>query len=138
MSRTRCTMKKAGYESSLFLVLLLAVEALAQPQQPAKGFKIGWMRTASSPAPDGPKRELRALGYIEGKNVAVEYRSAQDKPARLPALAEELVRLNVDVIVTSSTSAALAAKNATRIIPVVFLGVTDPVAAGLIDSLARP
>ena len=118
--------------------LLSALSVSAQAQQPTMGFKVGWLRTASSPAPESFRRELRALGYIEGKNIAIEYRSAEDKPARLPVLAEELVRLRVDVIVTSSTSAALAAKNATRIIPVVLLGVTDPIAAGLIDSLARP
>src|SRR4030095_303515 len=84
------------------------------------------------------KRELRALGYVEGKNIAVEYRSTEGKRDRLPAVADELVRIKVDVIVTSSTIAALAAKNATKTIPIVFYTVTDPVADGLVDSLARP
>ena len=78
------------------------------------------------------------LGYVEGKNIAFEYRSAEGKLDRLPALADELVRLKVDVLVTAATPAALAAKNATRTIPIVFLSVADPVAAGLVDSLARP
>jgi len=85
------------------------------------------------------RREFRALGYVEGKNVAFEYRSADDQRDRLRMLAEELVRIKVDVILAAATSEALAAKNATRTIPIVFLaGVSDPVAAGLVDSLARP
>jgi len=83
-------------------------------------------------------RELRELGYVEGKNIAIEYRSAEGKLDRLPAVADELVRLKVDVLLTSSTSGALALKNATRTIPIVFYSAGDPVAAGLIDSLARP
>ena len=84
------------------------------------------------------RREFRELGYVEGKNIAFEYRYAEDKLDRLPALADELVRLKVDVLVTPATPAALAAKNATRTIPIVFFSVADPVAAGLVDSLARP
>ena len=67
------------------------------------------------------RRELRALGYVEGKNIAFEYRYAENKLDRLPALADELVRLKVDVLVTPATPAAVAAKNATRTIPIVFL-----------------
>ena len=81
---------------------------------------------------------LRELGYVEGKNIAIEYRSADNKLDRLPALADELVRLKVDVILTPSPPAALAAKNATRMIPIVFNSISDPVALGLVDSLARP
>ncbi len=84
------------------------------------------------------RRELRALGYVEGKNIAFEYRYSEGKLDRLPALADELVRLKVDVLVTPSMALALVAKNATRTIPIVFLIVADPVAAGLVDSLARP
>ena len=83
-------------------------------------------------------RELRALGYVEGKNIAFEYRYAEGKLDRLPALADELVRLKVDVLLTPSTPAAVAAKNATKTIPIVFYSGSDPVAAGLVDSLARP
>jgi putative ABC transport system substrate-binding protein len=81
---------------------------------------------------------LRDLGYIEGKNLVFEYRSAEGKLDRLPALADELVRLKVDVLVTPSTASALALKNATRTIAIVFISGLDPVAAGLVDSLARP
>ena len=81
---------------------------------------------------------LRDFGYVEGKNIAYEYRYADDKLDRLPALAEELVRLKVDVLVTPGTPGALALKKATQTIPIVFTDVTDPVATGLVDSLARP
>ena len=109
--------------------------AEAQQQVP----KIGFLGTRPAPA-SGQElwRELRELGYVEGKNLAIEFRYADNKLDRLPALADELVRLKVDMLVTPSTNEALAAKNATRTIPIVFLRVGDPVAAGLVDSLARP
>ncbi len=81
---------------------------------------------------------LRARGHVEGQNLAIEYRFTDGKFERLPELAAELVRLNVDVLIANSTNAALAAQNATRTIPIFFMGVTDPIGAGLIDSLARP
>jgi putative ABC transport system substrate-binding protein len=81
---------------------------------------------------------LRDLGYVEGRNVVIEDRSAEGKPERVPALAAELVALKVDVIVTSGTPRALAAKHATRSVPIVFAGVSDPVKSGLVTSLARP
>ena len=120
--------------------------AVVEAQQPVKVAKIGWLTSGSITGLTGPgsrlgeifRRRLLELGYVEGKNIAFEYRYADDKFDRLPALADELVRLNVDVLVTSSAPAALAAKNATRTIPIVFLSVADPVAAGLIDSLPRP
>src|SRR4030095_12568515 len=95
-------------------------------------------RPAPSQPPEPFRREFHALGYVEGKNVAFEYRYTEGKLDRLPAVADELVRLNVDVIVTASSARSLAAKNATRTIPIVFLNVSDPVAIGLVDSLARP
>jgi ABC-type uncharacterized transport system substrate-binding protein len=109
--------------------------AEAQQQVP----KIGFLGTRPAPA-SGQElwREPRELGYVEGKNLAIEFRYADNKLDRLPALADELVRLKVDMLVTPSTNEALAAKNATRTIPIVFLSVGDPVAAGLVDSLARP
>jgi putative tryptophan/tyrosine transport system substrate-binding protein len=118
--------------------LLTALPALAQPQ--SKVPKIGWLgaRSASAPAREVFTRELRALGYAEGKNIAFEYRYAGGKLHRLPALVDELVRLNVDVLLTPSTPAAVAGKNATKTIPIVFYSGSDPVAAGLVDSLARP
>src|ERR1041385_5749401 len=115
----------------------------AGAQQQAKLLKIGWLD--SGPTVRGTRlgelflRRLRELGYVERKNITIEYRSADDKLDRLAALAGELVRLNVDVLVTSTTPAAIAAKNATKTIPIVFmLLAADPVAAGLTDSLARP
>jgi putative ABC transport system substrate-binding protein len=129
----------------LFTLFLLAAGSSAQAQQPAKVAKIGWLGSRSVPRSnvstsgrDLFQRELRKLGYVEGKNIAIEYRSAENKLDRLPALADELVRLNVDVLVTGSTAATLAAKNATKTIPIVFLSRSDPVALGLVDSLAGP
>jgi len=126
----------------LAIVVTLAMcGAVAQAQQQAKVAKIGWLgfRSASqAPGAEVFRREFRALGYVESKNIAFEYRDAEGKPDRLPAVADELVRLKVDVIVTASTVGALAAKNATRTIPIVFYSAGDPVATGLVDSLARP
>ena len=115
---------------------------LAEAQPQAKVAKIGWLsdRSASAPAPVLAlfRRELHALGYIEGKNIAIEYRSTENKLDRLPALASELVRLEVDVLFAPSTNLAIVAKNATKTIPIVFVGSGDPVVAGLVASLARP
>jgi len=115
----------------------------AEAQQQAKVFKIGWLTITSSQQSqltrfENYKKSLRALGHIEGKNIFIEYRFAEGKVDRLPALADELVRLKVDLIVALSTTAALAAKNATKTIPIVFTSGADPVAVGLVDSLARP
>ena len=109
-------------------------------QQQTKVSKIGWLsaRGAANIGQETIVGMLRDLGYVEGKNVAYEYRFADDKLDRLPALAEELVRLKVDVLVTPGTPGALALKKATQTIPIVFTDVTDPIATGLVDSLARP
>ena len=116
--------------------------AVAEAQQQGKVAKLGWLgaRPADTAAEQRESlgRELRVRGYVEGKSIAFEYRYADNKLDRLPALAEELVNLKVDVILTGSTAEAIAAKNATRTIPIVFLGGGDPVAAGLVDSFARP
>ena len=84
------------------------------------------------------RQGLRELGYVEGQNVVIEYRSADGRPERFPDLATELVRLKVDVIVTRGTSAALGAKHVTDTIPIVMASSGDPVFAGLVNSLARP
>ncbi len=84
------------------------------------------------------RESLRELGYVEGQNIAIEYRFAEGRPERLPALAEDLVRLKVDVIVAPSPPAPQAAKRATSTIPIVFVVIGDPVAQGLVASLARP
>jgi putative tryptophan/tyrosine transport system substrate-binding protein len=123
-------------------ILLLGLGFSAEAQKPPKVFRIGYLSggssTADSPRVAAFRQGLRGLGYVEGKNIAIEYRYADARFDKLPALADELVRLKVDVFVTSATIAAQAAKNTTKTIPVVFLGVADPVAAELIDSLARP
>ena len=131
-------MKKAAAPVILAAVMLLAVADIAVAQQQTKIIKIGWLTNSGRLRFDDYKKALRALGYIEGKNIAFEYRSAEGEPRRFPALADELVRLKVDLIVANSTTSAKAAKNATRTIPIVFTSAGDPVAVGLIDSLARP
>jgi len=135
-------MRKTGVVSILFVVGLLAVAVIAGAQQPAKVAKIGWLSIGLDSGPGSTIRglppELRALGYVEGMNIAFDYRYADNKLDRLPALADELVRLKVDVLVTPGTPAAIAAKNATRTIPIVFFRVSDPVPLGLVDSLSRP
>ena len=135
-------MMKPNISSWLLATVLLTAAPPADAQPQAKVAKIGWLsdRSASVPAPVLAlfRRELRALGYVEAKNIAIEYRSAEDMVDRLPALAEELVRLKVDILFAPSTNLALVAKNATNTIPIVFVGSGDPVATGLVDSLARP
>jgi putative tryptophan/tyrosine transport system substrate-binding protein len=127
---------------ALSVMLIIALGFPAEAQQSAKISRIGYLTTSSSsaemPRLDIFRQGLRALGHIEGQNIVIEYRFTDGKFERLPELAAELVRLKVDVLVANTTNAALAAKNATRTIPIFFFGVSDPVAAGLVDSLARP
>ena len=122
--------------------LLFAPSLSAQAQQAGKVFRIGFLdnSTASSIAVllEAFRQELRKLGWIEGKNITIEYRFAEQKLERLPELAAELVRLKVDLIVTSGGPTPLAAKNATSTIPIVMMNSVDPVGAGLIASLAHP
>jgi ABC-type uncharacterized transport system substrate-binding protein len=123
---------------SLIFSLLLACFA-AEAQPPAKTARIGVLSLASGPNPSMDIFQgLRELGWIEGQNITVEYRWAAGREDQLPALAAELVRLKVDVIVTSTTPAAQAAKQATPTIPIVVTFVADPVGSGLVASLARP
>jgi ABC-type uncharacterized transport system substrate-binding protein len=126
---------------AIALTFALAGGAVAKAQQPGKIFRIGFLDpiTASGSAArlETFRQELSKLGWIEGKNLVFEYRFAENKPERVPELAAELVRLKVDLIVTSGVPPALAAKKATSTIPIV-MGVTDPVALGLVASLARP
>jgi len=119
---------------------LLASPLAAEAQQAAKAARIGYLMTSlgSSHLREAFRQGLRDLGYVEGRNVVIEYRSAEDKLERLPALAVELVALKVDVIVAPNTPAALAARQATRTIPIVFAVAADPVTSGLVTSLARP
>src|SRR5262245_19669346 len=124
--------------------LLFPVCVPAETQQQARVPKIGVLSGGSRSASGlGSRLELmrqglREVGYVEGKNITIVYRSAEEKFERLPALVDELIGLKVDVLVMSSTPAALAAKKSTSTFPVAFIGVSDPVAAGLVVSLARP
>src|SRR5215468_4049362 len=122
---------------------VLGWAAIVQAQQQAKTFKVGWLESATTDRDSRLGqiflRRLAELGFVDGKNIAFEYRSADNKLDRLPALADELVRLKVDVLLTTATPATIAAKNATKTIPVVFMQLAvDPVAAGFVNSLARP
>jgi len=121
--------------------LLFADHGSVDAQQLKKA-RIGYLAAVSAAA-DAPRlaafrQTLRELGYVEGQNVVIDYRHEDRAFERLPALAAELVALNVDVLVAVTTNAAIAAAKAAGSTPVVFMGVTDPVAAGLVDSLARP
>jgi putative tryptophan/tyrosine transport system substrate-binding protein len=120
----------------------LAAQLTAGAQQSGKGYRIGVLET-TSPALnaanlDAFRRGLRELGYVEGHNFTIEYRTADGRPERFPGLAAELVRLKVDVILTRGTPAVVAAKNATGTIPVVMAASADPVLSGVVSSLARP
>ena len=116
--------------------------AAAQAQQAKKVPRIGVLAppTASvfSSRIEAFRQGLRELGYLEGKNISIEYRYAEGKNHRLPHLAAELVHLKVDVILTAGEFGGLAAKNATSTIPIVFAATEDAVASGLVSSLARP
>jgi putative ABC transport system substrate-binding protein len=135
-------MKKAAVPSILVAVVLLALGVIAEAQQPGKVPRIGFLdaSTASGSAVlmDAFRQELSKLGWIEGKNIAIEYRFAEQKLARLPELAADLVRLKIDLIVVTGGQPALVAKKATTTIPIVMANVGDPVGAGLVASLGRP
>src|SRR5215813_5148746 len=137
-------MKRAAVSSILVVVVLVAVGVTADAQQPTKVPRIGYL-ALNEPARESTRSEairlaLRELGYIEGENIAIEYRYAEGKRDRYPELAAELVRLKVDIIlVTGGDPGIRAAKNATKTIPIVMMGAgADPVEAGIIDGLARP
>ncbi len=119
---------------------LLAPPLAAEARQTAKIARIGWLgdRPAAGPRLEAFFQGLRDLDYVEGRNLVIEYRYAEGKPERYPALAAELVALKVDVIVSANTLGTLAAKQATKTIPIVFIGAADPVQSGLVASLARP
>jgi putative ABC transport system substrate-binding protein len=127
---------------TLTLILALALGVIGRPlaaeaQQGGKIYRIGYL-TAGGSVNEAFRQALRQLGYVEGQNIVIESRFAERKLDRLPDLAAELARLKVDVIVTITTPAALAAKQATGNIPIVMSGSADPVELGLIASLARP
>ena len=119
--------------------ILFALCVFAEAQQPKKIPRLGFLSpTSDDSRVEAFRQGLRELGYVEGQNIAIEYRWADGKFDRLPDLALELVRLKVDVVVAVVTQASLAAKMATGTIPVVMIGVSDPVGSGLVVSLARP
>jgi putative ABC transport system substrate-binding protein len=120
-------------------VALLAAPLAAESQPAGKVYRIGILVPGStSPQIHAFREGLRDLGYVEGQNLAIEYRSAEDRLERLAGLAAELVTLKVDIIYANVTPAAQAAKNATQAIPIVFGASSDPVDYGLVASLARP
>ena len=116
--------------------------AVADAQPTGKVARVGFLdpSTASGNAAllEGLRQELSKLGWIDGKNITIEYRFAEQKADRLPELAAELVRLKVDLIVATGVQASLAAKRATNTIPIVMTNTGDPVGAGLVASLAWP
>jgi putative tryptophan/tyrosine transport system substrate-binding protein len=137
-------MKRAAGLSILVAVVLLALGVTAEAQQPKKVPRIGYL-SALDPASESFRSEpirqaLRELGYIEGQNIAIEYRYTQGKQDRELELAAEMVRLKVDIIVVAGGEGTIrAAKNATKTIPIIMVGAgRDPVKAGLVESLARP
>ena len=137
-------MKRAAEPSILVVVILLAVAVIAEAQQPKKVPRIGYLSNTGpareSARSEAIRRALRELGYMEGQNIAFEYRYADGKRDRLPELAAELVRLNLDVIVALGGDLLVRPiKNATKTIPIVMIGPgIDAVEAGLVESLARP
>jgi putative tryptophan/tyrosine transport system substrate-binding protein len=131
------------------LIIALGAGALTAPlgsaaQQPGKVWRVGFLALPSRPTPldthyyGGFLRGMRELGYIEGKNLEIEWRFADGKAERLSGLATELVKLNVDAIVARGTPATLAVQKTTTTIPVVMVGISNPVGDGLVKSLARP
>jgi ABC-type uncharacterized transport system substrate-binding protein len=135
-------MKKAAAPSILVAVILCIVAAAGEAQQAKKNAQIGFLG-ATSPSVELARIEafrqgLRELGYMEGKNVVIEWRWTEGKAERLPGLAAELVRLGVEVIVAGGSTSTGAAKEATSTIPIVAAQVNDPVGSGIVASLARP
>jgi putative ABC transport system substrate-binding protein len=136
-------MKKFFVALPWVMLTLLVGVASADAQQPKKVPRIGYLSGRGDPSTPDPlvdafRQGLRDLGYIEGKNILVEYRYAEGKLDRIPSLVADLVQLKVDVLVSATPGAIRAFKQATKTIPIVMLTNVDPVATGLVDSLARP
>ena len=125
-----------------FTLALFAIPPTLEAQQAVKAYRIGMLETIAAPLNSANlqafRMGLRTLGYVEGGNLVIEYRSADGKTERFPALAAELVRQRVDLIVTRGTPAVIAAKKATGVIPIVMAVSGDPVGTGVVSSLARP
>jgi putative tryptophan/tyrosine transport system substrate-binding protein len=135
-------MKNGKYSSFALAVLFFALTIPAQAQQAKKISRVGFLDPTSAKVSvariDAFRQGLNKLGYVESKNIAIEYRFADGSSERLSEDAADLVRLKVDVIITRAIPGAVAAKKATASIPIVFVGVADAVGAGLVGSLARP
>ena len=135
-------MKKAAAPSILCAVMLLAIAVIAEAQQPTKVPRIGYLGSLPLSAfvsrIEAFREGLRELGYVEGKNIVIEWRFAEGKLDRLPALAAELVDLKVDIIVSASPTTTRPIKDATSTIPIVMAQDSDPVASGFVASLAHP
>jgi putative ABC transport system substrate-binding protein len=135
-------LRKTALRSILFAGALLALAVTVEAQQPKKVPRIGFLSAASSSAisarVEAFRQGLRELGYVEGKNIFIEWRFAEGKSDRLPSLAAELVRLKVDVIVAEAPTSTRSAKQATVTIPIVMVFDDDPVGSGFVASLARP
>jgi len=134
--------RRAVVFNCLLLTVVLLTACLVEAQQPGKAPRIGFLSPFSPSATaiwlQAFRQGLQDLGWVEGKTISIEYRYAEGRNDRLPDLAADLVRLKVDILVTSVTPDALAAKSATKTIPIVMAAAGDPVASGLVDSLARP
>jgi putative ABC transport system substrate-binding protein len=117
---------------------MVAAPRAVNAQPAARVPRIGFLSDSRQPWDEGFRQGLRELGYVVGQNITIEYRYAEGKPERLPGLAAELVRLNVELIVAGGTQAIRAAQHATSVIPVVMAVTADPVGSGLVASLARP
>src|SRR5262245_20665322 len=141
-------MKKAARLVLLAAVMLLAVAVIAEAQQPKKVPKIGFLSrdihpadSRSAPAPrnlEAFRQGLRDLGYVEGKTIIIDYRFADERFERLPALAQELIALQAEIIVADTTASARAAKKVTSTIPMLIASGSDPIQSGLVVSLAKP
>ena len=146
MSRVRLRSRMRIARTTLASVLalsLLAAPLAAEAQSAEKVYRIGYLSIGSGTGAvytrplEGFRQRLRELGWVEGRNIAIEFRYAEGRADRLPGLADELVRLKVDIITAVPTPAALAARNATNTIPIVGMSLTEPVAVGLVASLAH-
>ena len=135
-------MKKVDWFSIFVTTALLTFSVRTEAQQPGKIFRIGFLDPSNASGMavmvDAFRQELSKLGWVEGKNIAFEHRFAEGKAERIPELAADLVRLQVDLIVTTGVPPALEAKKATTTIPIVMVAIGDPVRVGLVSNLGRP
>ena len=134
----KCALRDALWLTIVLLIGIHVVDAQQPKKTPTIGILVGGSASSDSARIDALRQGLRELGYFEGKNIVIEFRYAEGKLDRLPELAAELVRENVDIIVTAGPGATGAAKQATNRIPIVMAQVNDPIAAGFVANLARP